>query len=392
MAMASDGRRGVLAVATVVVLLALGAVMAFAISNAVVGAGPEMGATSAGAVSPTSYRTMIARYDEWHDTSTEAAYEAWAQARDAFVAEVDVYRATGEGDIVQPGFDLAAAQLGVERADRDLAMAWIARVLLLLAIAWLLIGMLSARTRLVRRPGAAAARATWIGSTRPWRARESTLGFLPLDRWLVLVVPAALLVATRAVQTSFLSWMHLVIVVGAWVLFALVVRFVVGRRSPWPVIATVGGVVVLRCIVTLFALSFTGPGGFWYAFWTDPARRDLYVALAVALFLWAFVAAGWALGTQIGPRRGTGAVLAGVGAGLAVPAAVVGAIGFPQALTLWNAQVGLLPQAPPRILDVARNLGIPDSAAWYAAVLGLLLLVVGLALALPRRRPTSLSL
>ena len=35
-------------------------------------------------------------------------------------------------------------------------------------------------------------------------------------------------------------------------------------------IAAVGGVVVLRCIVTLFALSFSGPGGYWFAFWTEP--------------------------------------------------------------------------------------------------------------------------
>ena len=33
------------------------------------------------------------------------------------------------------------------------------------------------------------------------------------------VVPAALLVATRAVQTSFLSWTHLAVVLGAWLVF-----------------------------------------------------------------------------------------------------------------------------------------------------------------------------
>ncbi len=38
-----------------------------------------------------------------------------------------------EGDVDYPAYNLTAAELGVERADRDLAMAWIARVLLLLA-------------------------------------------------------------------------------------------------------------------------------------------------------------------------------------------------------------------------------------------------------------------
>ncbi|QTV79304.1 hypothetical protein [Microbacterium sp. NIBRBAC000506063] len=50
---------------------------------------------------------------------------------------------------------------------RDPAMAWMARGLLVLALAWVLIGILAARTQLVRRPGAAAARATWLASTRP---------------------------------------------------------------------------------------------------------------------------------------------------------------------------------------------------------------------------------
>jgi hypothetical protein len=333
-----------------------------------------------------SYREMILRYGQWHDTSTEEAYEAWSHARDAFVAQADAHLAQYEGDVDHPAFNLTAAQLGVERADRDLAMAWVARGLLVLSIAWVLIGMLSARTRLVRRPGAAAARATWIGSTRPWRGRESTLGFLPLDRWLVLIVPAALLVATRAVQTSFLSWTHLAVVLAAWVVFALVVRLVVGRRSPWPVIATVGGVVVLRCILSLFALSFTGPGGYWFAFWTDPARRSVYIVLAVALFLWVFVAAGWSLATQLGARRATGTVLAAVGAGLAVPAIAIGVIGLEQALTVWNDQVGLLPWGLSRILGITTYLGIPESTPWYAAGFGLLLLVGGLALSFPYRR------
>ena len=121
--------------------------------------------------------------------------------------------------------------------------------MLLLAALWVIIGVLASRTRLVRRPGAAAARAAWLGATRPWRARESTLGLLPLDRWLLLGIPAALLVATRAVQTSFLSWTHLAIVLGAWLVFLAVVRLLVRRRSPWPVIAAVGGVIVLLSLI-----------------------------------------------------------------------------------------------------------------------------------------------
>ncbi len=339
----------------------------------------------------SAYRAMFLYQAQWHDTLSADAYARWQTARDAYVALADAHLERYEGDLDHPAWNLTAAQLGVDRADRDLAMAWLARVLLVLALAWVVIGMLAAGTRLVRRPGAAAARASWLGSVQPWRARESTLGMLPLDRWLMTLVPAGLLVATRAVQTSFLSGVHLAVTLGAWAVFVAVVLLLLRRRSPWAVIAAVGGVVVLRCIVTLVALSFSGPGGYWFAFFTDPARRVVYIAVAFALFLWAFVVAGWALASSVGARRATGIVLAAVGAGLALPAAVVGVVGLEQALSVWNDELGLLPWGLARILGITTYLEIPDATAWYAAGFGALLLVVGLTLALPRQRASPPS-
>ncbi|MDQ7878526.1 hypothetical protein Q9R08_11115 [Microbacterium sp. QXD-8] len=341
-----------------------------------------------------AYRAMILHQGEWHDTLSPESYAEWDADRAAYEALAVTHLERYEGSLDYPAFNLTAAQLGVERAERDLTMAWLARGLLLLAIAWVVIGMLAARTRLVAKPGAAAARATWIASTRPWRARESTLGMLELDRWLLLIVPTALLVATRAVQTSFLSWTHLAVTIGAWAVFALVVRLFVWQRSPWPVIAAVGGVVMLRCILTLFALSFTGPGGYWFAFWTDPVLRTVYITVAFALFVWVFVAAGWALAAQVGARRATGYVLAAVGAGLLVPSAAVGVVGLESALTLWNDEMGLLPWGLARILGITTYLEIPDATAWAAAAFAAVLLVVGVALALPwrRRRVTGSTL
>ena len=334
----------------------------------------------------SSYRAMILHQAQWHDTGSAEAYAAWQADRDVFAALAAEHTATYAGDVDYPAYNLTAAQLGVERADRDLTMAWIARILLALAVAWVVIGMLSSRTRLVRRPGAAAARAAWLAATRPWRARESTLGMLPLDRWLLIIVPGGLLVATRAVQTSLLSWTHLAVVLGAWLVFLVVVRLFVRERSPWPVIAAVGGVLVLRSILTLLALSFTGPGGYWFVFWTDPLRRSIYITIAFALFVWLFVAAGWALSSQFGARRATGIVLAGVGAGLAIPAIVVGLVGLESALTLWNDEMGLLPWGLARILGITTYLDIPPDTPWFAAGFGAVVALIGVFLALTWRR------
>ena len=111
-------------------------------------------------------------------------------------------------------------------------------------------------------------------------------------------------------------------------------------------------------------------------------------SVCFALFVWVFVAAGWALTAQVRARRATGFVLAAVGAGLLVPAAAIGVIGLETALTAWNDEMGLLPWGLARILGITTYLEIPDATAWAAAGFGAVLLVLGVALALPwsRRR------
>lgn len=261
---------------------------------------------------------------------------------------------------------------------------WLARALLFLGLAWLVIGGISARTRLVRRPGAAAARATWIASTRPWRARESTLGVLPLDRWLMIVVPGGLLVATRIVQAPSDGALGVVVALAGWLVFAAAVRLLLWRRSPWPIIAAVGGALVLRCVVVLAAVSFSGPEGLWPQMWLTPVVRVAYIAVAFALLVWLFVAAGWSLVAQLGARRATGVALAGVGAGYALPAAAVAAVGAGDALRSWNDHVAALPW------DLAQMAGgrdgeFPVELVAITATIGAVLAVAGIVLALPRR-------
>lgn len=307
-------------------------------------------------------------------------------------AAVDAFGpAAGATDAFGSDADAADAGSRADAAERDATMAWLARGLLVLAVAWVVIGMLSARTRLVRRPGAAAARASWLASSRPWRARESTLGMLELDRGLLLVIPTGLLVATRAVQASFLAWADLAILLGAWLAFAAVVRLCLWRLSPWPVIAAVGGVVVLRCIVTLALLSFNGPSGYWSVLSAEPVLRTIFIAVAFALLVWLFTAGGWALSTQVGPRRATGFMLAGIGGGLAVPALVVGAVGLEAVLAHSGDASGLLPWGLVRVVGVTTFTEIPTGAPWFVAAVGGVVLVVGVLLAMPWRRRTEAS-
>ncbi len=328
-----------------------------------------------------AYREMFLRQAQWHDTGSDEVYAQWERARDRFAAEAAVHLDTYEGDVEHPAWNLAAADLGVERADRDLAMAWTARILLGLGLVFA-VGVALWR----RMPGRRVAGALAVSATRPWRAVDAVAPLSRGERIALVAVPGALLVVSRLVQSSLLSWVQAAVVLGAWAVFVAVLLLLRRRVSPWPVLAAVGGVIVVRVILLLAALSFTGPGGYWFAFWTDPLRRNLYIAVAFALFLWGFVAAGWALSTQIGRRRATGVVLAAVGAGLAVPAAIVAAIGLEPALTAWNDQMGLLPWGLARILGITTYLEIPEDTAVYAAGFGLVLVLVGAAMAMLGRR------
>ena len=112
----------------------------------------------------------------------------------------------------------------------------------------------------------------------------------------------------------------------------------------------------------------------------------MYITVAFALFVWLFVAAGWALSAQIGRRRAVGTVLAGIGAGLAVPAVVIALVGLEQALTLWNDEMGLLPWGLARILGITVYLDVPAATASFAAGFGFVVAVAGVLLALPYGR------
>ncbi|MRG59512.1 hypothetical protein GE115_06445 [Agromyces sp. CFH 90414] len=338
------------------------------------------------------YREMFLRQAQWHDTLDPVAHEQWDAARRAFEASAAAHEAAYAGDPYHPAYNLTAARIGVERAERDLPMAWAARILLVLLVAWVAYGVLAGRSRFARLaawPGARAARALWVAGTRPWRAAEATAALGALDRALLLAVPAVLLAASRGIQTWFLAPAHLAVTLGSWLVFVLVVLLVLrllGRRPAWPVLAAIGGAATLRVALLLVALVPSGPGGYWFGFWTDPVARSLYVTVAFAAFGWVLVAVAWALAGAVGGRRALGAVVTAVGTVLAAAGALIGLVGLEAAVTEWNDQMSLLPWGLSRILGITVYLDIPADTAWWVAAMGAAVAVAGVLLAIPWRR------
>ncbi|MEV4414555.1 hypothetical protein [Catellatospora sp. NPDC049609] len=332
-----------------------------------------------------AYRTMVLRHAQWLDTGSRTAHDGWRLAETAYQGARDVHRQRYGTDLDLPAFNFTAADLGAQRADRDPAMAWAARALLALILVVVLLGLRG------RGFGSAAARALLLGAVRPWRVAALPAPESKLDRVLVWLVPAVVLVASRAVFTWFAAPAHLLVTLGGWALFALVVRLIVGRRDPFHLWAVVGGVALLRSVLLLAALAGRGPGKYWFAFWTAPTLRAVYVTVAFAGFCWLFVATAMVLRDRYGllRRRAVGLTLTAAGVPLGLLAGLVALIGLERALTVWNDQLALLPWGLSRILGITVHLGIPADLPVYAAAAGAALTVLGLLLSIGRHRPAA---
>jgi len=315
-----------------------------------------------------SYRAMVLRHSEWLDTGSHAARAAWSSARADFVAAADRHDARYAGDLDLPAYNLTAARIGLERADRDLPMAWAARGALLAVLAWMAWGVL--------RRGSTA-RAQLIGAVAPWRAAD----LVPASRAgraALVFVPATALVLSRAVFTWFAAPAHLVLVLGAWLAFVAVIVIAVPRAARLAVLTAVGGVALLRTALLLAVLSSRGPGRYWLMMWTEPAWRTLYVTVAFALFAWVLVAAGWAAAPLLGGRRAAGSVALGAGITMLLLGGLITLIGLEDAMSTWNDQLALLPWGLARILGLTVYLGIPSSLPLWITGVGGLVALLGL--------------
>ncbi|RAO50090.1 Alpha-glucuronidase [Micromonospora saelicesensis] len=333
----------------------------------------------------SAYRAMVLRHAQWLDTGAPAARHDWRLAAAAYHDARDAHRQRYGADLDLPAYNFTAADLGAQRADRDPAMAWAARAMLGSILLVVLLGLYG------RGFGAAAARGLLLGALRPWRVAALPTPVTRADRVLVWLVPAVVLVASRLVLTWFAAPAHLLVTLGGWALFTLVVRLVVGRRDPFHLWAVVGGVALLRSVLLLAALAGRGPGGYWFAFWTAPSLRTAYVTVAFAAFCWLFVVVAVVLRDRYGLRRrsAVGLTLTAAGVPLGVLSALVSVVGLERALTVWNDQLALLPWGLSRILGITVHLGIPAQLPAYTAAAGIALAVAGLLLSLGRHRQSA---
>jgi energy-converting hydrogenase Eha subunit E len=316
----------------------------------------------------SAYRTTMLRHAEWLDTGSSAAEQAWHTAADGYERARADHLARYGDDRDLPAYNLTAADLGLSLADRDALMAWLARGLLVA-----LVVALGFRRGLW-------ARALWTASTRPWRLADLRDTPARADRVLVWAVPGLAVVAGRAIQTSFAAPAHLVLVLGAWVLFAFVLRLLV--PDPFLLAAAIGGVALVRTALLLAALVLRGPGHYWFSFWTDPTARSVYVTVAFALFVAVFASTYVVLRTAYGlsRRRAAGRLLLAAGTAVTVLGGLVTIMGAERALTVWNDQLALLPWGLHRILGITVYLGIPTELPAVATAGGLVFVVAGAAM------------
>ncbi|MCT2581525.1 hypothetical protein [Actinophytocola gossypii] len=312
-----------------------------------------------------AYRTTVLRHTQWLDTGSADARDAWRAAAVDYAAARDEHLRRYTGDVDLPAWNFTAADLGLALAHRNEPMAWLARGLLVAVLAALAVGVsrrapvgLRALVRLGRVDG------------EPTR----------LDRVLVWAVPAAAVVASRAVFTSFAGPAHLVLVLGAWLLFWFTLRLVARPADPFTLAAAVGGIALLRTVLLLAVLAVRGPGYYWFGFWTSPPARSVYVAAAFAAFLAVFVVAYLALRRRVGRVGAVGRVLVAVGVPMVALGGLVAVLGLERAMTLWNDQLALLPWGLSRILGITVHLEIPASLPVVVAAAGGVAIVVGVVL------------
>jgi hypothetical protein len=334
-----------------------------------------------------AFREAFLAYYAWLDAGRSADWAAWTEAKARYDNAVAGHLAAYTGDLDTPAFSFFAVDAGFGHAERTPAARVVTGLVLLGILGLALLGGPLGRQWRTSALGCAA-RALWLGATRPWRLVADPPVPRPRGaRTLVLVLPAGLLVASRSAFSDWLSWSYLLATLGSMALYVLVIRVLLGRVDAFALYAAAGGALLARTALLSAITVGRGPLGYWYRMWTDEQWRTVYTTVAVAGFLWLFLVTYAVLRTCYGRTRprALGLVLLGIAAPMVALGALTAWSGLEAALTTFNDQMALLPLGLSRILGITVHLGIPTELPLYLLAAGVVLALAGLLLGATRR-------
>lgn len=313
-----------------------------------------------------SYRVAFLRYYEWVDTGSSSSYAAWRAALADYRTASAAHTARWTGNLETPPYEFFAADAGLTHAGRAKATRTAAWVILAICIGAL------ALVPALRR-----------GAFTPWRLGSGAAELDARQQLLVLALPLLAVIGSRLAFSAAASWAYLLATLGSLALLALSARILLwllrpGASPTW-LWAALGGMLLLRTALLCGAMAFTGPGGYWFRFWTDERMRTAYVTLAVGAFLWGLIVVALVLRGAYGLSwpASVGSVLACVGIPLLALGGLLTAAGLESSLTTLNDQMAVLPLGLSRILGLVTHLGIPRALPSWLLLVGAVLVVLG---------------
>ena len=249
-----------------------------------------------------TWRQAFLSYYRWLDTGDARAWADWRDGRERFARAATQHVTRFGQDLDFPAFDLSSATQAVSAAERGGWERFLA--------GGVLIGMLSLMTI-----GSRIGRLTRTVATTPWRLRSERVD---LASSVAVTMLALLLVGLLAgTFTGFATvWTSagLPLLVGIVVLaFASTPQRAAEERGRL-LAASVGP--LLSGVIVLFAvMTYVGPLGFWYSFWTSSIFRVALVTFVLTVLLWT-VYVMLEVRRDEGWQGHTGGILAAAGAGL----------------------------------------------------------------------------
>ena len=327
------------------------------------------------------YRKAFLRYYQWLDTGDPAAGRDWRQAYAQYETQKTAHLARYEGDRDFPAYNFFSAGIGMAHAQRAQAMAWLARLWLVVIALMLLAGSGPFARRTPDYPGKIGLRAVWLALTAPWT--HDTLPPARAADWLTgVVLPFGLIALCYLTFSSFLSPQYVLLTLVMLGVFMISLSLLNWRRTrllrvQW--LAALAAALLLPTALLTAAVAVRGPGFFWLNFWTNAAGRTLFVTLNVAAIAWMFFVLYAIQRTSLDRTvpQALGNLYVAVGAVFLALGLVPALAGLEKTLTAINDEMAVLPLGLSRILGITTHLGIPPELPIYLMMAGAVFLTLG---------------